>query len=317
MSKPTSTSFDAIGNLTCLATLLCWSTGPIFIEYLTGYLDMWTQNLLRYACACLFWLPFLLMSWRTGRLESHVWKWALLPAAANIVMQSLWAGAFYYIEPAFAVLLSKTSLIWIVIFSVIYFPEERPLVASRRFWLGLLLSAAGVIGVLVNQEGFGQRYTTAGTIIILLCALMWGVYTVSVKIAFKKIDSRIGFSVISIYTVGGLFALTLAFGRVEDSAAMPAGGWAAVVISGVVAIGLGHVFYYASIHRLGATIPSLVLLCQPFTVLAASYLFFGESLNTGQWFFGIVLLAGSGIAIWAQQHLKSSTATERPNERTS
>jgi drug/metabolite transporter (DMT)-like permease len=57
-------------------------------------------------------------------------------------------------------------------------------------------------------------------------------------------------------------------------------------------------------RRIGATIPALVMLAQPFFVLAISYVVFKESLNIFQLLFGIVLLAGSGLAIWAQGHLK-------------
>jgi len=57
-------------------------------------------------------------------------------------------------------------------------------------------------------------------------------------------------------------------------------------------------------RRLGATIPGLAILTQPFIVLAISYVVFGESLNILQLLFGVVLLAGSALAIWSQQHLK-------------
>lgn len=304
-------TFDPLATLVCLATLIVWSTGPIFIEYLTGYLDMWTQNFLRYLAACLFWLPFLMTRFKKDLRNKRVWKFAVLPAVANVIMQSLWAAAFYYIEPAFIVLLSKTSIIWIAVFSLVCFDDERPLLGSRNFWLALVLSVIGVAGVLMSKEGFAQRYTAIGIVITLLCAAMWGVYTVFVKAAFKNIDSRIAFSVISIYTVAGLGILALFFGKPQESLNMPPLPWACVVISGVLAIGLGHVLYYTSIRRIGATIPSLVLLSQPFTVLAISYFVFGESLNALQWVFGVVLLAGAASAIRAQQHLKQKTPNSR------
>jgi len=45
-------------------------------------------------------------------------------------------------------------------------------------------------------------------------------------------------------------------------------------------------------------------LAQPFSVLAISNVVFGESLNALQLLFGVVLLAGSALSIWAQQHLR-------------
>lgn len=296
--------FDTSATLACLGMLLFWSVGPNFIKFLTGHLDSWTQNMLRYLVACLFWLPFLLFALKKKRIDKNLWRRALLPAAANIVMQSLWAGGFYYIDPAFMVLLTKSSIIWIAGFSLIFFVDERTLVRSKHFWLGIGLSAIGVVGVMYYKEDFTATKTMTGIVIALATAFMWAVYTISVKFAFRDIDSRSGFSVISIYTTGALCVLAFVFGSPEDCVKINLWVWACVVISAVTAIALGHVLYYVAIKRIGATIPALVILAQPFTVFAISNVFFGESLNGLQWFFGVVLLAGSALAIWAQQHLR-------------
>ncbi len=295
---------DVSATFACIGALSFWALGPIFIKYLTGYVDSWTQNLLRYSVACLFWLPYLFFSIKTKRLDRRVWRRAVVPAVANVIMQSLFACAYYYIGPAFMVLLMKSSIIGIVGFSLIFFPEERTLVKSKRFWSGLVLSAMGVVGVLYYKEDFAAAGTLTGIIIALMTAFMWAVYTLSVRIAFKDIDSRHGFSVISIYTVAGLFLLALLFGRIGDCVKMGAWQWACVVISGATAIALSHTLYYSAMRRIGATIPGLVMLAQPFIVLAISYVVFGESFAEIQLLFGVVLLAGSGLAIWAQEHLK-------------
>ena len=295
---------DVSATFACIGALSFWALGPIFIKYLTGYLDSWTQNLLRYSVACLVWLPFLVFSIRTKRLDRRVWRRAVVPGAANVVMQSLFACAYYYIGPAFMVLLMKSSIIWIASFSLIFFAEERTLVKSKRFWSGLALSAIGVVGVMYYKEDFAATRTLTGIIIALMTAFMWAVYTLSVRIAFKDIDSRHGFSVISIYTVAGLFVLALLFGRIGDCVKIGPWQWACVVISGATAIALSHTLYYAAMRRIGATIPGLVMLAQPFIVLAISYIVYRESLNVFQLLFGVALLAGSGLAIWAQEHLK-------------
>jgi len=241
---------------------------------------------------------------KTKRLDRRVWRRAVVPGAANVVMQSLFACAYYYIGPAFMALLMKSSIIGIAGFSLIFFPGERTLLKSKRFWSGLMLSVVGVAGVLYYKEDFAATRTLTGIIIALMTAFMWAVYTLSARIAFKDIDSRHGFSVISIYTVAGLFLLALLFGRIGDCVKMGAWQWVCVVISGATAIALSHTLYYAAMRRIGATIPGLVMLAQPFIVLAISYVVFRESLNVFQLLFGVVLLGGSGLAIWAQEHLK-------------
>ncbi len=196
-------------------------------------LDSWTQNLLRYAVACLFWLPFLFFSIRKRQFDNATWRRAIVPALANVIMQSLYAAAFYYIGPAFMVLLAKTSIIWVAGFSLIFFAEERALARSKRFWLGLSLSVLGAVGVLCFKKDFAAVGTITGVVLTLAQAFMWAVYTVSVRIAFRDTDSRSGFSVISIYTVAGLFVFAMLFGRVGDFVKLGIGQWAAVVISGV------------------------------------------------------------------------------------
>jgi hypothetical protein len=109
--KTTPATLYSLAALSCLGTLICWSSAPLFIKYLTGYLDLWTQNLLRYGAACLFWLPFLLAEAKAGKVPKSVWKRALLPFIPNIIMQNLWAAAFYYIDPGFASLLSNTAFL--------------------------------------------------------------------------------------------------------------------------------------------------------------------------------------------------------------
>jgi drug/metabolite transporter (DMT)-like permease len=297
---------DFVATAFCLGTLCCWSMGPLFIKYLAGFVDSWTQNLLRYSTACLFWLPFLIVSLNKGKVERHIWRLALMPSAANLVMQSFWAASFYYIDPAFMNLLIKSSVIWIAAFSIIFFRDERPLLKSGRFWMGLFLCVIGVAGVLVFKEGFASKKAATGIILALSAAFMWSIYTVLVRTAFKRVDSRLGFAVVSMYTMVGLGIVASIFGNVSDCLQMGLWQWLCVLISGLLAIALSHVLYYSTIKRIGATIPSLVLLATPFTVLAASSVLFGERLSGPQIMFGLILLAGAALAIWTQQHLGTS-----------
>ena len=103
----------------------------------------------------------------------------------NVVTQSLWAAGFYYIDPAFITLLTNTSVLWVVAFSLLFFAEERPLARSPRFWLSLLLSIAGISGVVYFKEDFTAAGTVIGIVIALAEAFMWGVYTISVRSHFE------------------------------------------------------------------------------------------------------------------------------------
>jgi drug/metabolite transporter (DMT)-like permease len=295
---------DMPATAACLGALCCWSVGPILIAQLTYHLDSWTQNALRYTVACLFWLPVLLYFMHQGKFDKRTWRRAALPALANVAMQSLWAATFYYIGPAFTVLLSKTSVLWVAAFSFIFFADERVLARSRRFWAGLALSLTGVFGVLYFKENFAAARTFTGIVLALICAFMWGAYAIAVKVSLRDIDSRVGFAVISIYTVIGLWIGAMVRGEPSACVVMGVGPWMAVVFSAITGIALGHVFFYTAIKRIGATIPSLLILVQPLTVFSISSLVFRGRLNGLQALFGLVLLGGAALSVWAQEHLR-------------
>lgn len=298
--------FDITATLECLTTLLFWSLGPIFITYLAVYIDSFTQNFLRYLISCIFWFPFLILSIRKKHFDRSIWLKAIFPAAANLTMQSLYAGAFYCISPAFMILLMKSSIVWTALFSLVFFLDERPLAKSKRFWIGMTLSAAGVIGVTYYKTDFAAVKTITGIILAFGASLAFAVYAISARYFFKNNDSRQAFSVTSIYTTLGLAILTFAFGDIKSSLALNTWQWSCIVISSITGIALGHTLYYAAMRRIGATIPSLLILAQPFVVLAFSHIIFKESMNIQQIISGGILLTGSAIAIWAQEHLNKT-----------
>jgi drug/metabolite transporter (DMT)-like permease len=176
-------------------------------------------------------------------------------------------------------------------------------VKSKRFWIGILLSAAGVVMVIVAREGFTARASIIGIILMLSASVVWAVYSISIKIVFKDVDSRVGFSVVCLYTTAGLAIMAAVFGKPAHLFEITIWPWMCVIISGILSIALAHTFYYASIRRIGATIPAVLLQLSPFATLVLSIPVFGERLNGWQWAGGVVLVAGSVLAIWAQEHL--------------
>jgi drug/metabolite transporter (DMT)-like permease len=161
-----------------------------------------------------------------------------------------------------------------------------------------------VFGVLYFKDDFAAAGTVKGIVISLVCALMWAVYTISVKVKLRDIDSRVGFCVISIYTVIGLWIGAFVFGAPRQCLVMGVRPWTAVVFSAITSIALAHVLYYVAIKRIGATIPLIVILSQPLVVFSISRVVFHERLNGLQLLFGLLLLFGAAIAVWAQEHLK-------------
>lgn len=315
VASSTQVKLDPIAVGYCLTALFFWTVGPLFIKHLTGYVNAWTQNALRYSVACLVWLPMLIRAQHKGTLPPELWRRGLIAWLPNLCMQTAWALCFYYATPALIVLLTKTNILWIAGFSMLLFTDERALIRSRRFWLGLLLSLGGLAGVVLLRDDLTNGATPTGIVMALITAFFVGLYTITIRIAFRKIDSRQGFAVVAVYTTPSLWLIALFFGDLTNCANLGLWEWACVVLSGATAIGLGHVAYYAAIRRLGATLPALVILAQPFTILIGSHLLFGESLSAAQGLFGIVLLGGAACAILAQRDLKQGTKGKKQESR--
>lgn len=308
MNKHTDKHFDSVGTVAIVAALVSWSMGPVSVAYLSGYMDSWTQNAARYIVAILFWLPVLIAYIARREIPRRVWLVAIIPAIINIGMQSCWASAAYHIDPGFMTLLAKSSLLWIMIFSMILFADERALLRNSRFWIGLILCIAGLVGVITFRDDFHAFGTLTGISLVLIAAFLWALYTVFVRILFTHVDSRVGFAIVSAYTTIGLLILAAYFAEPVDWVALPKRVWAAVIGSGIICIAIAHVLFFMSIKRLGATIPSLVLLLQPFAVLIISRIVFGEILGFWQLFAGVVLLCGTALAILSHRDLKDRPA---------
>ena len=292
------------GTAAAIAAVSCWSIGPVCIRYLTGPLDVWSQNSLRYGAAVVFWLPFLALSLHGGHVDRRVWKRALLPAAVNVLMQSCWAGSLYYLEPGLMSLVNKLSILWVVTLSMVLFAEERPMLRSKRLLFGMAMCVVGVVGVIVSKSGSSIGSPLLwGVSLGVMASLAWAVYTVSARIAYRDIDARTAFAVTSLYTTFGLVGLAIALGKPAACLAMNVKEWSALIGSGVLCIAVAHVLFYVAIKKIGATIPSMIVLTSPFGVLAMSWVWFGETLTRWQWFFGLVLVAGAALATLAQTHL--------------
>lgn len=292
------------GTALAILATISWVPGPPILKYLANYVDFWTQNFLRYTLAMIIFLPILIFSIKTRKVDSSIWRKALLPAIPNISAQCLWAAAFYYINPAFMTLLAQSQLIWTAAISMLLFTDERQLLRSKYFLIGTLTAIIGLVGIITLKENFAAKASLIGIAITLTWAANWGLYSIAAKVAFKTIDSAAGFAVVSLYTAPPLAILAFIFGRVSQCTSMSFSAWIYLLISAVSSIAISHSCYYAAIKRLGATIPSLIVLAQPFLILLVSHIVFNETLTAAQLLFGIILIAGAALAVLAKENLK-------------
>ncbi len=297
--------FDKLGTFTLMGVVASWALGPLVVRFFSSLMDPWLQNALRYSGAMLFLLPYLLFSLHKEKVAAKYWLYALIIAGTMVAMQSCWASSLYYLNPGFSSLLGRMSLFWICLLSFIFFPNERSIFKSFKFWLGMLFGITGVIGVIGFGKNFSLDMCWTGIFLVLGSSLFWAIYSASVKYFFSKLNSSIAFGMISLCSVPLFWILALLFSDFSVLPALSPTNWIMVAGSGIICISIAHTLYHLSTKRLGLVLPVLVLSVNPFMVLMLSYLIFSETINLYQLISGAILIAGSVLATFAQHQLKN------------
>lgn len=301
--------YDAVGIFCVVATLLGWSSVLLFLKYLTGSIDAWTANGWRYGISALMWLPLLIVGVRRGTLPAGIWRRALVPALANCAGQVCFALTPYYIGPGLAGFLLRVSLVASTGGALILFADERVLVRSGLFWGGMGLVVVGAVGTVVLGVNPIEGATATGVLLGLGAGVFFGLYGVAVQYWMRGIPPMTSFAAISLYTAAAMVGLMVLVGESQGMKALDLSltGWGILVLSSLIGIALGHVFYYAAMARLGVAVASAVIQLAPFLGGAASVVIFHEVLTTSQWTSGLVLLGGAALLLRAEQQRPRQT----------
>lgn len=284
------------------AGILCWSTVPIFIRYLseglgTGLEGNFTQNLYRYipACALLWTLSLVFFRRRLAVSGRHLLGLSA-PAVVICGHQLAWVAGITWTTPTTASLLSQTQVVVVSLLALAVFPDERSTIRGPRFVAGSVLALVGVVGF-IYAGGREVGGSAAGYTVVFVAALVWAVYTVVAKAATRGLHPVVSFTYVST-AVLVFFALTTPFlGDPGKVTRVPGGVVAALVISGIVGIALAHMFFYTALGGLGAAVCGTAILAVPACTGLWSYLIYGETLRPMQFVFGAVLLVGAGLAM--------------------
>ena len=285
----------AAGVATIVLTLLGWSSVPLFLRHFTGSMDPWTSNGWRYGFAALLWAPVVLLGLRRRNLPRGIFRAALVPGIVNAAGQVFYTWAHYKVEPGLLSFGFRTQIVFVAIGAYALFPDERRLVRMKGFWGALGLLVLGAAGTLFLGEGPLPTASAVGFGMAVLSGALFAAYYLSVRKCMSGYPSIVSFAVISQYTAAIMVALMLLVGKDLGAAParLPGGELSLLLLSAVIGIALGHVFYYVAIKELGVAASSGVLQVQPICVAVGSWFLFGEKLAAGQWAGGALAIAGA------------------------
>ena len=291
------------GRLALLATVVIWSSPPVFQYWLAASFDPWTQNFYRYLVGFLAMAPLLAWAaWRGRRsMTRGDWIGCALAALPNVLHQIAQTMAVVLLWPGIYALLGRLSVVFTAVLAAVFFADERWIARSVKFQAGTALALLGVGGLVWSPGGrAADAALWTGLGLALAAAAGWALYGIMVKKFTSRAGPTLGFGAVSLFTVLLLAPGMLFFG--DAAAVLHADVWSNVVLfgSGVLSIGVGHWLYYVGIRDLGvAPAQSALLLCPLGTmVLSAGVL--GETFLPGQMAAGALLLVGAFLALSAR-----------------
>ena len=302
------------GTIYVSLTLLGWASAPLFLKYFTKFIDAWTANGWRYGIAAVFWTPLLVAAIAKRRAPARLWYLALLPTFFNVVGQVLYALAPYYIEPGFFAFLLRSQILFVTLGAWLMFPNERGVLRSPAYWIGVMIVMLGSVGIVVFGPGLPRGGTALGVLLSVVSGAFFAGYGLAVRRNMHGVNPMLAFAIISQQTAAILIGLMLVFGARNGGAATELGGKqvALLVASSFIGIGVAHVFYYAAIARLGVAISGGVILLMPFFTAVGSYFLYGEKLSIGQWACGTGAVLGAAMMLSTQSKLSHAVHSKHP-----
>ena len=284
MNPPPPTRAWITGIAAMLAALFFWSVVPLMLEHFTHLMDPWTANGARYFFAAAFWLPFVVRT--LGRMlpaaRRAAWRAALVPAAAHCTAQVFFGLAPYYNNATMLNFGCRLSIPFATIFGFWLLKSERALARAPAFWAGLLCAVGGFL--LMFEKGFGTDSTSVpGMLMLLGFAVTWGVYVVFVRRNLSVYPVHLAYGIVSLLTCVPLLVLMFRFGDWSALFRLPLAQWAWLVLSSLLGLTLGHVFYYRAIRTIGPIASEGGMLLIPFQTAILAHFLMGDHLSAAQW----------------------------------
>jgi probable blue pigment (indigoidine) exporter len=215
----------------------------------------------------------------------------LIAAALNYTAWvALTAVSLIWLHASEAVIISYTLPIWTALLA-------RPLLGERLTFargFGMALGLSGVILLVLVQPEGGRGWTTLlGAALALSGSVLFALGAVLSKLTPLAMPpvAAVGWQ-IGLGTVPLLLAM---FVEQPSFDAIDARGWLALTASGVLALGLGYIAWFAALQRLPASLVTIGSLLVPMIGVSSSGILLGEPLGLREC--GALALTLGGVVI--------------------
>ena len=188
-----------------------------------------------------------------------------------------------------AALIIAASPAWVAIIGRLMGRER----VTARAWMGIGLQLVGVACVVLSTHALeGEKSAVTGTILIIICSLLWSLYTVLLQpytarvhpIHLSAITLSSGALLMTVAAVPGLM-------RLNVSAIAPS-AWAALSYSTILAMIIAYLLYYRGIQFIGPTRTAVYSNLQPVIAIFVAWALLSEAPGLWQWIGTIFIMAG-------------------------
>jgi drug/metabolite transporter (DMT)-like permease len=305
-----------------IGAVALWSLAPSMIHGITGSFPVNFQNASRYLVALLALWPVVLIGSDRARRQDHLRT--LRDNAGRILILGLvqygfqvcYTYSLFLVTPSVMILVYQTQVLFGVLLGAVLFSDERAYIRTPAFLIGLCMALGGVALVITGgAKGLRAAGLGIGVIVVLGAAFSWALLGALLKKLVPRVPPLLTIS--SVYTVAApLFIITyLVTHPGFPIPAAPAGHWALLVASALLAVALGQSLFYKAVPVIGVSTSTSISLLMPLLAAGVSYLAFGETLTPAQLCGAAVLLGGSFIILRARFRAGAGTGQTAPPRR--
>jgi len=182
--------------------------------------------------------------------------------------------------------------------------QER---VRRWHWAGALLSIAGIYLVVGRGAALGGA-SLAGDLLTFGGVVCWAIYTVGSKPLLERYSPLevTGYSM----AIGTVPFIAVGWKDVAALrwASVPGEAWAALVLSGIFALYVGYLIWYAAVQRIGNVRTSMYSNFTPVAALVFAFVWLGERLTGPQVAGAVAVVSGMALARLARPAAVPTTA---------
>ena len=279
-------------DLIALAAL--WGASFLFIRL--GAVEFGPVPLAAMRClgAVLFLLPILVWRRQTDALRTH-WRAIAWVGVVNSALPfSLYGVAMLAINAGLSAIFNAATPLWAAAIGALWLHER--LGATRV--LGLFIGLVGVAGLAWSKAGFtANEHGVSAAVAIGACLLATASYGYGGNFTKKYLS---GVSPLALATGSQLSAslvLAVPAGLQRPVAAPSAIAWISLALLAVLCTGVAYILYFRLIARTGPTNAAAVTFLIPAFAAAFGWLFLGEAITPAMLIGGVVILAGTALAM--------------------